>query len=80
MSSTDFLLAFERLAEVLADDLLAADDLEVLGSHPGRAARVQADAIRQALRRAAANGPATDGLAHDPLHEVVRRPQREDKR
>ena len=71
--------AYERLVDALSADLLGADVVEVEDSHPGRGARVQADALRQALRRAAASAPPDDVLPRDILRTLVMRPQRENK-
>lgn len=72
--------SYERLVDALSDDLLGADAAEVEGTHPGRGARVQADAVRQALRRAAAAAPSDDGVPRDMLRRLAMRPHREDKR
>ncbi len=71
--------AYERLVDALSADLLGADEAEVEGSHSGRGARVQADALRQALRRGGADRPADDGLPRDMLRTLTMRPQREGK-
>ena len=69
--------AYERLADALSADLLGADAAEVEGSQSGRGARVQADALRQALRRAAADVPPDDGMPGDMLRILTMRASRE---
>ena len=71
--------SYERLVDALSTDLLDADASEVEGSHAGRGARVQADALRQALRRAAASAPPDDGLPRDILRQLTLGPQGENK-
>ena len=70
---------YERLVDALSADLLGLDGVEVENSHPGRGARVQADALRQALRRAVASTPPDDRLPRDILRTLTMRPQRENK-
>ena len=71
--------AYERLADALSDDLLGADAAEVESNHPGRGARVQAAALRQALRCAAADAPSDDGMPRDMLRMLTMRALREHK-
>ena len=70
--------AYERLVDALSTDLLGAGAVEVEESHPGHGARVQADALRQALRRAAAS-VEPDDLPRDMLRALTMRPERENK-
>ena len=80
MSATDeSWKGYERLVDALSADLLAADAGEIEGSQTGHGARVQADSLRQALRRAAASAPPDDGLPSDVVRTLVMRPEREDK-
>lgn len=68
----------ERLVDALSDDILDATDGDVLASHTTGAARVVADALRQALQRAIgrATWPVEVGK-HAPLVRAVQ-PDRDD--
>ncbi len=71
--------AFERLADTLSADLLGADEAEVLASHAGRAARVVADGLRQAIRRGAAEPGEGREVPDDLVRRLTMLQQREGK-
>lgn len=71
--------AFERLADALSADILNTDEAEVLASHAGRAGRVVADALRQPIRRGAAEIEDDREVPDDLVRQLTMLPHREGK-